>query len=114
MTLVCPTLRTAAVGVTRAGSTRRRQAARGWQSNERPNFPGVRSYFVMPQRRHRAALRFWLELGAFVSLFSVFRSMARLLLRLPTRASRYNMAIKRVECGAGKLRGRDHDDMLCR
>jgi hypothetical protein len=72
MVLVCPTLRTAAVGVTRAGSTRRRQAARGWQSNERPNFAGVRSYFVMPQRRHRAALRFWLELGAFVSLFRFF------------------------------------------
>jgi hypothetical protein len=54
------------------GSTRRRQAARGWQSNERPNFPGLRSYFVMPQRRHWTVPRFWLELGAFVSRFRLF------------------------------------------
>ena len=31
--------------------------------------------------------------------------MARLLLRLPTRASHYNMVIKPMESGAGKLRG---------
>jgi hypothetical protein len=32
----------------------------------------VRSYFVMPQRRHGAVPRFWLELGAFVSRFRLF------------------------------------------
>ena len=67
--LVCPTLRTAAVGVTRAG---RHDGGRRLASNERPNFPGVRSYFAMPPRKHRAVPRFWLELGACGSLFRLF------------------------------------------
>jgi hypothetical protein len=62
--LVCPTLRTAAVGVAREG---RRDGGRRpcgfesctsrnrcWRSNERPNLAGVRSSFAMPQRRHTA------------------------------------------------------------
>jgi hypothetical protein len=51
------------------GSARRRQAARGWQSNERPNFPEVRFYFVMPQRRHRQCRASGLNSGHSFRLF---------------------------------------------
>ena len=111
MTLVCPTLRTVAVGVTRAGRHDGGSRPRGWQSNERSRGCAP-TLWCRKEEYGSAAL--WLELRGIRFAFSVIRPMARLLLRLPTRASHYNMAIKPMESGAGKLRGRDHDDMLCR
>ena len=111
MTLVCPTLRTVAVGVTRAG---RHDGGRRLADGNRMSVPGGALLLCGAAKRNRAVPRSGLNSGVFRFAFSVICPMARLLLRLPTRASHYNMAIKPMESGAGKLRGRDHDDMLCR
>jgi hypothetical protein len=70
MVAVCPTLRTAAVGVTwRVGAT----AAGGpGQSNERRNLPGARSFSAMSQRRHTVSAAFIARTRAFVSRFRGF------------------------------------------
>jgi hypothetical protein len=72
MMLVCPTLRTAAVGVTRAGrhDGGRRLAGGNGMSVQIPggSLPPLRCR----KEDIRSVPRFGLELGAFVSLFRLF------------------------------------------
>ena len=64
MMAVCPTLGTAAVGVTQAGRRDGGRRLAGFRFSSKS-----RCFFAMPQRRHSVttALPTWLE--AFVSLF---------------------------------------------
>jgi hypothetical protein len=87
---VCPTLRTAAVGVTRAGRRDGGRRLAHAKSNERRNFAGARSSSAMPQRRHRSVPSSYLNSGTRFA-FSGIRSMARLLSRLLIQVSHYNM-----------------------
>jgi hypothetical protein len=69
MMAVCPTLRTAAVGVTRAGP---RDGGRRLAQGNRMSVAklrGGRSSSAMPQRRHRVSAAFMFELGHSFRVF---------------------------------------------
>ena len=100
---VCPTLRTAAVGVTRAG--RRdggRRQAQGNRMSERRNLAGP-APLRCRKEDIRSVPRSCLNSGIRFA-FSGIRSMARLLSRLPTQVSHDNMLDQPAERGARKLR----------
>jgi hypothetical protein len=96
MMAVCPTLRTAAVGVTRAG----RRDGGGWLAHGNRMSVEISRGPAPPLRCRkediRSVPRSCLNSGVRFA-FSGIRSMARLLSRLPTQASHDNMPINRAE-----------------
>jgi hypothetical protein len=69
MMAVCPTLGTAAVGVTQAGRRDGGRRLAHAKSNERRNFAGACSSSAMPQRRHTICAALMLELGHSFRVF---------------------------------------------
>ena len=64
MMAVCPTLRTAAVGVTRAGRRDGGRRLAGFRFSSKS-----RCFFAMPQRRHTVSAALMLELGRSFRVF---------------------------------------------